>query len=98
MKNMSVMSVINGIVIIIVSVVSTMAWMDSHFVTLQAADRFAEKKKVDKLERIIIFQQLTFVQKDIDTEKKKPAKGRDTEKLHLLYEQEAELKKELGVK
>jgi len=95
-KDLSATDLIKGIAIVVVSVMSTLAWADTHFVTKENAKLLAKKEKVDKLERIIIYQQLSLVQRDIEDENKELPKN--TEKLKVLYSQESELKKELGVR
>jgi hypothetical protein len=95
-KDLNAMDLMKGTVAVVVSVIATLTWADSHFVTKENAAKLATKEKVDKLERIIIFQQLSLVQKDIDEEKK--LNNKNHERLKMLYKQEYELKKELGVK
>ncbi len=99
LKDLNAMDLLKGMVAVVVSVVATLAWADTHFVTNEKAKKeLAKKEKVDKLERIIVFQQLNLVDKDIEIETKKPKEKIDTEKLHILYMQKEELKKQLGVK
>jgi hypothetical protein len=95
-KDLNAMDLMKGTVAVVVSVVATLTWADSHFITKENAAKLATKEKVDKLERIIVFQQLSLVQKDINEEKKSDSKN--NERLKILYQQEYELKKELGVK
>jgi hypothetical protein len=97
-KDLSAADALKGIVIVATSVVATIAWMDGHFVTSAQAKEFAKKEKVDALQRMIAYQQLSLVTKDIDEEKKKSKTEVDTERLHMLYQQKKELEKELGVK
>lgn len=96
LKDLSATDLIKGLVAVVVSVVATLAWMDGHFLTVAQAKELATKQKVDSLQRMITYQQLSLVGKDIESEKKKVKV--DNEKLHILYQQESELKKELGVK
>lgn len=85
-------------VAIVVAVVGTTAWMDNRFITVLEAKDFATAKKVDKLQKIITFQQLNAVWRDIEEEEKKPSTERNKAKLEIYYEAEDDLKKELGVK
>ncbi len=99
-RDLNAMDLLKGTVAVVVSVIATLAWADTHFVTKEKADQLAKgmatKEKVDKLERIIVFQQLNMVDNEIEKEKTKPKI--DSEKLHILYMQKEELKKQLGVK
>lgn len=97
-KDLSAADLIKGTVAVVVSVVATLAWMDGHFLTIAEANELAKKDRVDALQRMITYQQLSLVDKSIEDEKSKPKEKIDTEKLRMLYQQKSELKKELGVK
>jgi hypothetical protein len=98
LKDLSASDMLKGVAIIVTSVIATLAWMDGHFITAAEAKEFAKKEKVDALQRMIAFQQLNLVDKDIQEEKKKSLDKVDKERLHMLYIQKEELKKQLGVK
>jgi hypothetical protein len=98
LRDLGAIDVLKGAVVIITSVVATLAWMDGHFITVAEAKDFVKKEKVDSLQRMITFQQLSLVDRDIQEEKEKENSKIDKEKLHMLYIQKEELKKQLGVK
>ena len=95
LRKINAMDLMKGVVTVVVAVVATIAWMDGHFLTRAEAETLAKAKKVDKLERIIMFQQYTLVESEIDREKQK--EHVDADKLKILYMQKVELKKQLGV-
>jgi hypothetical protein len=97
-RDLSATDLLKGIAIVVTSVIATLAWMDGHFITAAEAKEFAKKEKVDALQRMIAYQQLSLVDRDIKEEKKKPSEQIDKERLHMLYMQKEELKKQLGVK
>ena len=95
-KKVSAADLVKGIVAVTVAVVATLAWMDGRFLTrAEAKDNFVKKEKVDKLQRIITYQQLSLVERDIEDEKKRS--NPDHDKLRILYQQKEELKRSLGV-
>lgn len=98
LKDLNASDIVKGIAAVVISVVSTIAWMDGHFLTVAEAEELAKKEQVDALQRMITFQQLSLVDRDIQDEKKKPKAERDYEKLKMLYRQKEELRKDLGVK
>ena len=89
---------IKFVIAIIIAVVSTTAWMDNRFITTLEAKEFASVQQVSKLERIITFQQLQMVWKDIENEEKKQILEQSKTKLEIFYKEEDRLKKELEVK
>jgi len=86
------------IITLIGVVVATIAWMDNRFITVAEAKDYVKIKRVEKLERIITFQELQSIWKSIEQEEKKEPTKRNKEKLKIYYEQENKLKSELGVK
>jgi len=98
LKDLGAADLLKGLVAVVVSVVATITWMDGHFLTVAQAEDLARKEKVDQLQRMITYQQLSLVDRDIADEKNKPKDKRDMEKLRMLYQQKRELKKELGVR
>ncbi len=97
-KDLSVIDIIKGIVVVVVAVIATTAWMDGRFISVANAKDYVKKEKVDALQRMITYQQLSLVDRDIQLEKGKLRDIQDKERLHILYKQKDELKKELGVK
>ena len=97
-KDMNAADLLKGVVAVVVAVIATTAWMDGRFMTMAMADNYATKDNVTQLQRMIAYQQLSIVGKDIIEEKKKPMSEVDKEKLKFLYQQEKELKKDLGVR
>jgi len=96
MDNLS--SSVKFIITIVVAVVSTMAWMDTRFITTLEAKDFVKKERVDKLQRIITYQQLQMVWKDIEKEESKKIQERNKNKLNIYYNEEERLKQELQIK
>ncbi len=98
LKDMGLTDLLKGVVAVVVAVVATTAWMDGRFISVANAKDYVKKEKVDALQRMITYQQLSLVDRDIKSEKQKFPNIQDKEKLHILYQQKTELKKELGVK
>ena len=96
LKDVKAIDLLKGVIAIVIAVVATTAWMDGRFISVANAKDYVKKEKVDALQRMITYQQLNMVDRDIEDEKKKPKI--DNEKLHILYQQKSELKKELGVR
>lgn len=95
-KKVNAADLLKGVVAVTVAVVATLAWMDGRFLTrAEAQENFVKKEKVDKLQRIITYQQLSLVERDIEDEKS--SERPDHDKLLILYRQKEELKKSLGV-
>ena len=98
LKELNAADLLKGTVAVVVAFVAVSAWMEGRFITSAMAKDYVKREKVDQLQRMITYQQLSMVGRDIIDEKKKPMPERDKEKLHILYQQESELKKDLGVK